>query len=289
MKILVTGATGFIGRACVRAALARGHEVAALIRPASPGLPGLAVTKIMGDLVQPDWRAIEAFAPDSCLHCAWITTPGEYLSSPLNADFRDWSVIFLRRLYERGLHHSVVLGTCIEYAPQRTPLREDESPLAPATPYAAGKDALRRELERHCLDHTWARLFYPYGPGEDPRRLASSIIQRILQREDIVLKTPDSTKDYIFIEDVAAALLAAIEQRVGGALNVGTGTGITVREIATVIADILGEPARIVVPEVVADPYPTVMADPARLHALGWHPRTSLAAGLTQLVRAIAP
>ena len=286
MKLLVTGATGFIGQACLRAALARGHEVAALLRPRSAPLTG--VTAIPGDLAAPDWPAIEAFAPDACLHAAWISTPGEYLHSPLNRDFHDWSLTFLQGLTERGLRYSLVLGTCIEYAPQSQPLRED-APLGPATLYAQCKDALRRELESRGVDLGWARLFYPYGPGEDPRRLATSIIHRTLHREDIVLKTPDSTKDYIFIEDVAAALLTALEQRFRGVLNIGTGTGVTVREIAATIAQILGEPARIVVTEVVPDPYPCVVADPARLHLLGWRPRTSLADGLAQLVRYFAP
>ena len=287
MKILITGAKGFLGTASVRAALARGHEVAALVRGSSERLRDFQITRIAGDLENPDWIALEKFGAEACLHAAWIATPGEYLTSPANRDFLTWSTAFLSRLAAIGMQHSVVLGTCIEYAPQRTPLREDMSPLAPATPYAQAKDELRRALERRILPHCWARIFYPYGPGEDPRRLATSIIRRTLKKEDIILKTPDSVKDYIFVDDVAAALLAAVEKRALGALNIGTGLGVTVREIATAIAKILGKPARIAVPEVVPDPYDHIVADPARLHALGWQPRTSLTDGLTELVRTL--
>lgn len=287
MKLLITGATGFIGRACVRAALARGHEVAALAHRAPAQSHAGPIVWIEGGLADPDWRAIESFAPESCLHTAWVTAPGEYLSSPLNRAFQEWSVAFLRGLLARGLGHAIILGTCLEYAPHRAPMREEESPLGPASPYAQGKDALRRELEHLDFSMGWARLFFPYGPGEDPRRLATSIIGRISRNEEIALKTPDSVRDYIFVEDVAEALLVALEERFRGAINIGTGTGVPVREIAQAVADIIGVPARIAAPEIVPDPYDFLVADCARLRALGWHPRTSLAEGLHCLVRSL--
>ncbi|MEQ1859005.1 MAG: NAD(P)-dependent oxidoreductase [Chthoniobacteraceae bacterium] len=289
MRILITGATGFIGRACACAALARGHEVAALVRPGSSRPVDAALVRIDGELARPDWRAIEAFAPDSCLHTAWIATPGEYLLSPLNHDYLDWSVAFLHGLAGRGVRHCIATGTCLEYAPQDGPLREDASPLAPASPYARSKDALRRAMESSALDLGWARIFLPFGPGEDPRRLPTSIIQHTLKQESIVLKTPDSIRDFVFIGDVAGALLTALEHRFCGSLNVGTGVGVSVREFAAHIARLLGEPARVIAAEAAVDPYPAIVADPARLCALGWRPRTSIEDGLAQIIRSFAP
>lgn len=289
MRLLITGATGFIGRACVRAALGRGHVVAALAhRSSAQSLTG-SVAWIEGGLADPAWNAIESFAPEACLHTAWVTVPGEYLFSPLNRAFQEWSSAFLRGLAARGLGHAVVLGTCLEYAPQRVPMREDVSPLGPASPYAQSKDALRRELEQLDFAVGWARLFFPYGPGEDPRRLATSILECISRSEEIALKTPDSVRDYIFVEDVAEALLLTLEGRVRGAINIGTGTGVSVRDIARTVAEIIGMPARIVVPEIVPDPYDFLVADSARLRALGWRPRASLAEGLNCLVRSLVP
>ena len=288
MRLLVTGATGFIGRACVRAALARGHAVAALAHRAPAQSLAGTVTWVEGGLAEPDWAAIKSFAPDSCLHTAWVTAPGEYLSSPLNRAFQEWSLAFLRGLVTRGMGHAIVLGTCLEYAPQRAPMREDVSPLGPASLYAQSKDALRRELEHLDFAMGWARVFFPYGPGEDPRRFASSIFGRISRNEDVALKTPDSVRDYIFVEDVAEALLVMLEGRWRGAINIGTGTGMSVREIAQTVAEIIGKPARITVPEIVPDPYDFLVADTTRLRALGWCPRTSLAEGLRHLVRSLA-
>lgn len=289
MNLLITGATGFIGSACVREALARGHRVAGLVRRqtlrSSPKLPPGPVTWIEGDLADPDWAALAKFQADSCLHTAWVATPGEYLTSPANRDFLAWSISFLSRLAQTGMQHCVALGTCIEYASAPGLLNEETSPVAPASLYAQCKDRLRRELERAPFDTCWARIFYPYGPGEDPRRLASSIIQRTLNAQDIILNTPDSTKDYIHIDDVACALVIAAERKFCGILNVGTGAGVTIRQIAETIAGILVKAPRITMPASIVDPYPCVVANNVRLSNLGWKQRVSFADGLTKLVK----
>ena len=134
------------------------------------------------------------------------------------------------------------------------------------------------------FDFCWGRIFYPYGPGEHPSRLCSSIIQKLQRGEKIVLKTPDSTKDYIYIDDLAAALLTVVERRFRGAINVGTGIGVSVREISLQLGaqmgrlELVGETTQ---PE--PDPFPFVVADARKLKSLGWRPRTGLEEGLTRL------
>src|SRR5690606_21840724 len=80
------------------------------------------------------------------------------------------------------------------------------------------------------------------GVGEHPGRLCSSLIQKIRRGEKLVLKTPHSTKDYIYIDDLAAAILLTIEHKVTGNINWGTGVGVSVRQIADTVAALLGRP-----------------------------------------------
>src|SRR6266404_2068156 len=119
MKILLTGPTGFVGSAFTRLALSRGHEVAGLLIPSEPVPPHLpaqpGLVWMRGTLQEPPWDAITPFAPDVCVHAAWITTPGIYLESAENERFRDSSLQFLRDLRQRGLGHIASLGTCVEY------------------------------------------------------------------------------------------------------------------------------------------------------------------------------
>ena len=293
MKILLTGPTGFIGSAFARLALSRGHKVAGLAVPGE-GLPaGLerSVTWLRGTLDAAPWREIAAFAPDLCVHAAWITTPGIYLESPENERFRDWSLAFVRQLPGVGVTHVVGLGTCVEYRIAPEPLNEERTPAGPTTTYARCKDELRRALEVEAraggFGFGWARVFYPYGPGEHSSRLCSVLIAKLRRNEEIVLKTPDSTKDYIYIGDLAAALLAVVEKRFCGIINLGTGEGVTVRQMAGFLGQCLGRPDLVRVAAIPDhDPFPFVVADAARLKSLGWRQQVPWQEGLRRLAAA---
>lgn len=298
MRLLITGAIGFIGSACVRTALARGHIVAGLKRPGRPVPadlpPSGRLVWIEGTLADPPWPALEAFAADVCLHAAWITTPGVYLDSPENERLVEQSLGFLEGVARRGTQHLVGVGTCIEYQITGAPLSETATPLAPTTPYARAKDTLRRALKSLCHNHrwrfAWGRVFYPYGPGEHPARLCSSLLQQLRRGQPVTLKTPQSRKDYIFIDDLAAAILLTIEQQVEGDINWGSGQGITVVQVARTAADLVGRPDLIRCQDPpVPDPFDPVVADVTRLRSLGWKPRVSLREGLERLLHVLPP
>ena len=295
MKILLTGPTGFIGPAFIRLALSRGHQIAGLIIPSESVPSALPPTAdllwLRGTLQEASWEQISAFGPDVCVHMAWITTPGVYLESPENLRFLDASISFLRKLRELGVAHIFGLGTCVEYQITNQPLSEERAPVVPPTTYARCKNELRLTMEADARQHgfvfCWGRVFYPYGPGEHPSRLCSSIIQKLTRDEKIVLKTPDSAKDYIYIDDLATALLTVLEKKFRGTINLGTGIGVSVREIAHSLGEIMGKPHLIEEanpPEI--DPLGFVVADASRLHQLGWRPSHDLRQGLQKLLDA---
>ena len=295
MKILLTGPTGFIGSTFTRLALSHEHQVAGLIVPSERIPPGLEATRnlvwLRGTLTEAPWPEIASFKPDVCVHTAWITTPGVYLESPENERFRDASLQFLLKVNESGCRHLIGLGTCIEYQIAGHPLVEDVTPLGPTTRYACAKNDLRlalaREAKARGFGFCWGRVFYPYGPGEHPSRLCSAIIQKLGQGEKITLKTPESTKDYIYIDDLAAALLALVEKRFAGAINLGTGKGTTVRTLAEVLGRLMGKPELIEpASQPDPDPFPFVVADNTRLRALGWAPDVTIEEGLRRLLEA---
>ncbi len=297
MKILVTGATGFIGSAFVRLARTHGHRVVALVQPGTIARRELrdedGLSWLAGTLAEPPWSDIERFAPDHCLHAAWIAEPGVYLNSPLNDDYLRWSIAFFRRLAASGLQHGLGLGTCIEYRIDGQPARENVTIVEPLSPYAVAKNALHRTVETELASKdfgfAWGRVFYPYGPGEHPARLCSALTRKLLAGETLLLKTPDSTKDYIYIDDLAEAILTVMEHDLTGAINLGTGRGVTVREIARTISRLLScehlvgesdQPA--------PDPLYYVVADATRLAQEGdWQPDHTLADGLRAVIGTI--
>ena len=180
MKVLLTGATGFIGSAVLKRAVSRNHEVAVLVRP---GKTSPTALQLMGTLENAPWNEIAAFRPEVCIHTAWNATPGVYLDSPENERLVEWSERFIRKAVAGGVRRVVALGTCIEYKMTGEILSEETTPLAPTTKYARCKDSLRCKLDQAAREDgfsfSWARVFYPYGPGEHPARLASSAIDQI--------------------------------------------------------------------------------------------------------------
>ena len=115
--------------------------------------------------------------------------------------------------------------------------------------------------------------------------MCSAIIQKLSQNEKVLLKTPASTKDYIYIDDLASALLLVLERRFAGTINLGTGIGISVREIARTLGEMMGKPALIEEanpPQV--DPLGYVVADASKLLGLGWKPDHDLKRGLQKLI-----
>ena len=295
MKILVTGATGFIGSAFTRLAVSQSHEIAGLVRPTGDPRAHVPASDklrwIPGTLANLPWPAIEAFQPDACVHFAWTATPGVYLESPENENYLEWSLELARRLKGIGVGQFVGVGTCIEYRITDAPLNEERTPVSPTTRYSRSKNALRESLAAEARKDgsvfCWGRVFYPYGPGEHPARLCSSLIQRLRRGEMLVLRTPHSTKDYIYIDDLAAAILLTVERRFEGTINWGTGIGISVREVADAVAARLGRPdlvAEATPPE--TDPLRYVVADATRLRGLEWRPQFNLGQGLARLLAA---
>ena len=161
----------------------------------------------------------------------------------------------------------------------------------PESTYARCKDELHAQLRgllaAKNVSLAWARVFYPYGEGEHVGRLASSVITQLRAGKPVKLKTPRSVKDYIHVEDVASALLTLVEKEFNGAVNIGTGDGVTVETIARRLGEFLARPELVCASETsITDPVDVVIADSTRIRSLGWRPEISLEEGLRGLVEA---
>ncbi len=252
MKVLLTGATGFIG-----------FHVAAVLEQA-----GHEVTTLGRDLLSPGFRFPRSQF-DICLHLAWYAEPGKYLDSPLN---QQWVTASLRLAQEVNTQRFVAIGTCIE--------RES------TTLYAQCKLELFEKLQQLDTPVAWPRLFYQYGPREDPRRLVPYIIQSLLRGQPAELTPGEQVRDFLHVEDVARAIVAVAESNLTGAVNIGSGQPITVRALAGQIGAIIGRPELLKFgarPYAPGDPLP-IVADNTRLLATGWRPRYNLDTGLRETI-----
>lgn len=304
MRLLVTGASGFVGRPTLRRLLERtlaGVEVHAVTR--GPRLEGpLAGAVCHGvDLLEASGRAalVERLRPTHLLHLAWEATPGTYWTSPLNAAWLEASLDLVDRALALGCRRVVAAGTCAEYAwgpsnEASAPLDEATSALAPATPYGQAKDALRAGLRARCeaagASWAWGRIFFAYGPGEPAGRLVPSVARALLEGREAKASEGLQRRDFVHVDDVAAAFAALVDHDLVGPVNLATGVATPVRDLVLTLGRLAGRPDLVrlgAVPIRPGEP-PVVAARVDRLlRELGLRPRFDLEAGLADTLRAL--
>jgi nucleoside-diphosphate-sugar epimerase len=242
-RVLITGATGFVGQAVLRALLARGDEVVCVVRSGSADqVRNVAEAIETDDLFAetPDWWAGAFRDVDLCIHLAWYAEPGKYLTSGRNLDCLGGTLTMAQGAAQAGLRRFVGVGTCFEYDLSQGYLTTDTA-LDPLTPYAAAKAStyltLNRYLPRNNVEFLWARLFYLYGAGEDARRLVPYLHQQMQAGQVADLTSGTQIRDFMDVDDAASLLVNDAFSTRTEASNIASGQGITVRQLAEGIAD----------------------------------------------------
>jgi nucleoside-diphosphate-sugar epimerase len=241
--VLVTGATGFVGRPTVAALAGEGFEVHALSSRLEP--PAVAGVQWHRADLRSDLEVdalLADLAPEQLLHMAWEVQPGRFWDAPENLLWVERSLHLVRAFAEAGGRRAVLLGTCAEYdwSRARAPLEELTSPLAPSTLYGVAKDALRRVLTAYAeqvgFELAWGRLFFLYGPREAPGRLVSSLITSLLAGEPVATTAGAQRRDFMHVDDVAGGIAALLASGVTGPVNLASGVARTVAEVVDQIA-----------------------------------------------------
>lgn len=238
--VILTGATGFVGRAVLTELVARGIHVHAVSR--MPGAPRPGVTWHMGDLLTAKGRAQVAGLAPWLIHCAWDVPHGEFWTSPRNHEWRAASRDLVVQFRSAGGARVLALGSGAEYDPHGAAgAWPEDRPLAPTSPYGVAKVGLWHDLSDLCGDALiWARLFHMFGPGEDARRLVPSLILSMGSGQRAQVRAARLVRDYAPTDHVARALVGLILTGRAGACNIGSGHPMTLGEIAQVLADALG-------------------------------------------------
>jgi nucleoside-diphosphate-sugar epimerase len=268
-RVLVTGATGFIGKHTVRQLIARDVEVIG-VGKRQPELWGGSSFHAV-DLLDPDATAsvMSRSNPTHLLHLAWYAEPGKFWTARENLAWITATDNLVRAFIDRGGRRVVVAGTCAEYDWRYGFCSEDLTPLTPETHYGIAKVATCKIIEKLCtakgVGLVWARLFFPYGPGEHPSRFVSSIASALQSQSGAVCQNGALIRDYVYIDDVAAALAALVLENGSTVVNLGSGVPVKLGDLAYQIASLLGMTSRLQILEPLHDQPPVVLADARRL------------------------
>ena len=301
-RLVVTGASGFIGQAVLRIACEDqlpGFEVHAVCRtPLSGTFP--QVIWHAGDMLSMDHeRFLGAIEPTHLLHLAWATERKSYWTTENNLGWLEAGVKLLVAFRESGGQRFVGVGTCSEYAPSAVPSSELTTPLTPWSLYGATKAAMSlvaSALAGERLSTAWARLFFLYGPGEPDDRLVPRLLSSVATGSVIAVHG-EHVRDYLHVSDVARGLVALLRADITGPVNIGSGIGISIDELAQAAARATNGSIRLAKADRpgAASPFARfseaplyVVANNDSLRSTGWRPRVELEQGLRAMATGLA-
>ena len=284
-RVLVTGAGGFIGRGTLAPLVASGAEVHAISsRPHERGMAAEGVTWHQLDLLGPMAAdAVREIGAEELIHLAWYAEPGLFWRSERNLDWVAASLSLLQGFVAGGGRRAVLAGSCAEYAwSDETVCVEDVTPLSAATLYGAAKHGLHTVAAAYArevgLSLAWGRIFFVFGPFEDSARLAGSVASALVAGEPALCSHGEQVRDFIYAPELAEAFVALLASPVEGAVNMGSGRPLRIRDLVMALADAAGRSDLIRLGARPAGDEPALLtADVTRLREqVGWEPALEL-------------
>jgi UDP-glucose 4-epimerase len=298
MRVLVTGAAGFVGRAVVERLATRGHEVVALVRRPVQGVPLAAARTLVADLLDGErlGTAVAEARPEGVCHLAALTRVRESFLEPLryfavNVHGTVGLLEALRGVADGGVGapRLVFASTASVYGPHaRQPIAEDQPP-APTNPYGASKLAADQVIGYHAatgaIGAVSLRCFNVAGAlgsarDRDQTRLIPAALAAAAGETPALAVNGDGTvvREYVHVADLAEAYVLALEAAEPGThriLNAGSGTGTSVNEVIAAVEEVTGRPVPIERRPAQDEPH-VLMADSTRIRAeLSWRPQRS--------------
>ena len=234
-RVLVTGASGFIGHALLPALVGRGFEVHGVARSAQAAMAG--VTWHAADLLTEVGRAhaLSASRPTHLVHLAWEARPGRYREDPLNRLWAEASTDLLSRARACGVSRVLGIGSCLEYGPQSGPCEERTSQCRPTTLYGQAKLATAEAYI--AAGAAWGRVFVPFGLHEPEARLIPSLIRSLRAGEHFDCSHGGQLRDFVYVDDLAQMIAAVLDSELVGVVNLASGE---VRSLRSVIEHVAG-------------------------------------------------
>jgi nucleoside-diphosphate-sugar epimerase len=285
-RALVTGAGGFLGRFAVTALREQGLEVHGASRRTPPSSEADAWH--VAHLLDPAAPAelMRAASPSHLLHLAWATEHPGYWTDPVNQDWVTATRRLVQAFAEAGGERVVLAGSCAQYDwSGNEPFSETRTPRNAATLYGQAKQEAEDWLAGTGLSFATGLVFLAYGPYEEPRHLVPSVARSLLAGEEALTTAGEQVRDYVHVADCGGALAALLASPAQGAVNVGTGQGARIADVARTVARLIEREDLLHVGAVPGDDRTKVVANTTRLRdEVGFMPRWGLEDGLRDAV-----
>lgn len=291
MRILVTGGTGFVGSWAASALADMGHEVFVCSRQ---DMKVAGCQAVKADLLSDGGAdaVMDHVRPEIILHLAWYVEHGLFWAATENLDWVAATMRLAGAARKHGVRRFVGVGTCMEYdLAAAAPSISEHAKINPTSLYAVAKDASHRVLQNYLgangIEHAWGRLFFLFGPNERIERLVPSVVSSLLAGRPALMSSGVQVRDFINVNDAGEALAALAVSRVSGAVNIGSGIGLSISQLAEDIRHAVGRPGELrfgALPDRPNDP-PRIVADVSRLRdEVGYRPGRTMRERLFETV-----
>lgn len=287
-RVLLTGATGLIGRPTITALADLGYEVIALSR--SGNVDGAHHT-IQADILDQHGRraAVKQAKASHLLHLAWHDAPQGRWSAAENLDWAAATLQLVREFSQNGGKRAVCVGSCAEYDWSQEVLSETTQ-LKPASLYGKAKAATGTLLCGAAgdlgLSLAWARIFFCYGPGEPKGRLLGDLLAGLSKGETVPCTDGLQERDFLHTGDVSRALAAILSSELTGPVNVASGVATPVRKLVEEVARQMGCQEMVefgAIKRAVDDPN-RIVADVTKLSDIGFDSGFNIERGLADCI-----
>lgn len=286
--LLLTGATGLIGKELVTPLLDAGFDIYAITIDREN--PSNGIHWLSGSLFDEAFvrGILTTLRPTHLLNMAWATT-GNYLQSDINYDFLSAGIHLAQLFAANGGKRAVFAGSCFEFQFREAPLRETD-PLEPdRNPYTFCKNTLRETAGRifatHGISFAYGRIFYVYGRQEAKTRLTGRIVDQLLHGEPVTITAGPLLRDYIYAKDIAGAFSALLDSPVEGPVNICSGRAVSIRDFSLTLARQLGREDLLLFQDACEGQPPLIIGDSTRLtQEVGYTPRFSLEKAVEEIV-----
>ncbi len=287
-KVLITGATGFLGRYCLPFLLQRGFEVHAISRQPQSVLAD-RIHWHQSDLSNPDdvSELFNRIQPSHCLHLAWLP-----FSEINNIDsHKKWISIGLHLLHsfaQAGGTRMVAAGCAEEYGYQSITCSESFTQPSPSTAQADAKRKLQIHYDNLStklgVSTAWARLFQLFGPFEHPARFVPQTIFHLIDDQHPDQLATEDERDFIYVKEAALALVKLLESHLTGPINIATGIKMSKWAFALKLAQLLDKEECLSAPEALDENMHLTAEIHRLIYELKWTPEYTLESAMEETI-----